>query len=161
MTMNHRDVVRSRLTRVRAIGGTLVLPFVVVCCTATLAAAQPKSKPANFGGIPQKTLDKIMAVCEGTTVPGITTEMQRHVLFQLVMEEHAGANPGPGVTGTLEAVGLFEDLQIKLQNVQNGTPTQQKALTDALADSIDKLADAWRKGPPPDGFYSEEYPPSK
>ena len=149
--MNPRPVVRARTgTRI----GRLSLLVVAAWLSTTPAFAQ--YKPRNFGGIPKPLLDLTVGVFSGALAPGITPGMAADVLVRLIQEEHAAANPGPGVTGFIDAFTRLNELKTALENVKKATAAEKPAKVKDLMDAIDHLGQLWLIGPVLPGFFTED-----
>ena len=135
--------------------GIVALSFLFVVAASPSAFAQ-KHKPTNFAGIPKKLLSEVVGMFSGTLQPGITQQMANDVLLRLVQEEHAAANPGPDVTGFMDAFLAFEDLRAALKRVKNATEAEVPSAVKLLIEAIDNLGHLWTVGPVGEGFYSTD-----
>lgn len=135
---------------------------ILVCaiwfCTAS-AFAQTRHKGANFGGIPKKLLDAISGDVTGTPAAGVTPDQAVHVLFALVQEEHAAANPGPDETGFMDAYIALDEVRTAVANLhENSNTANTTVLVGVLIKKIEAVGKLWKVGPVAPGFYSPEEP---
>jgi hypothetical protein len=114
------------------------------------------AKGDNFGGIPKKLLDEIVGVFAGVLAPGITQDDAIGVLVALVREEHDAANPGPGVTGFLDAFTALDELKSATEIVKGASATNMHNAVTILQQKILALNQLWLVGPAAPGFFTPE-----
>src|SRR4249920_1274772 len=108
--------------------------FVMLLASLSAAPAFAQRKIANFGGIPTKLFNEITGECSGTLPTGVTLDIANRLLLRLAQEEHAAANPGPGVTGIMDAFLAFEEMRAAFQAFKDAPAANKDTTGKVLGD---------------------------